>query len=172
VTTDYADSGLSIQAAMVDRFKKAQKQGERPDHILWAGLRIVTADSIPVPSAGTVRSEFLSAKGDVEQGFDLKVDGWLTLQGGEKVALLRTWNDPRYAPNVEYPFRSRDGSLRTWNVYKMKYRDGREVEEKWTGNAGMWVEIVSERERIYHCSHGAASPPDFESLVFKITVNG
>ena len=56
-------------------------------------------------------------------------------------------------------------------VYKMKYSGGQVVEEKWTENAGMWVEQISPNERIYHCSDGMAHPPDFESLVFKITIS-
>ena len=52
----------------------------------------------------------------------------------------------------------------------MQYASGQQVEEKWTENAGMWIEEISPTERIYHCSHGMAHPPDFESLVFKITI--
>jgi hypothetical protein len=52
-----------------------------------------------------------------------------------------------------------------WNVYKMRYLGGKQVEEKWTENAGFWVEEPSDHSYILHCSHGAATPPDFESLV-------
>ncbi len=57
-----------------------------------------------------------------------------------------------------------------WNVYRMIYAGGLVVEEKWTENAGMWIEQDAPHERIYHCSHGMADPPDFESLVFKIGI--
>ncbi len=167
---DYADSGLTIQYAMLDHIKRFPDKSLRPDYILWDGLRIKTADALTVPPQGRVRGEFLSSKGDVEQGFDLKIEGWFRLENGERVSLLRTWNDSRYELFVEYPFQSKDGRLWVWNVYKMRYEGGQVVEEKWTENAGMWVQEVSPTERIYHCSHGMAHSPDFESLVFKITI--
>jgi hypothetical protein len=52
----------------------------------------------------------------------------------------------------------------------MRHTRGQVVDEKWTGNSGMWVEEVSSNERIYHCSHGMAPKPDFDSLVFKVTI--
>jgi hypothetical protein len=168
---DYADSGLTIQYAMLDHVKRFPDKRQRADHILWNGRQVKTADALAVAAHGVVRGEFLSSKGDVEQGFDLKLDGYLYLEEGEKVPLLRTWNDLRYESFVEYPFQSNDGRIWVWNVYKMKYAGGQVVEEKWTENAGMWVEESSPHERIYHCSHGMAHPPDFESLVFKITIN-
>jgi len=168
---DYADSGLTIQYAMLDHFKKFPDKSQRPDYILWGGLRIKTSDSIAIPRHGVVRCEFLSSNTKVEQGFDLSLDGWLRLKEGEEVSLLRTWNDPRYESLVEYPFQSNDGQLWVWNVYKMSYPSGQVVEEKWTENAGMLIDEISPTERIYHCSHGMAHPPDFESLVFKITIN-
>jgi hypothetical protein len=167
---DYADSGLTIQYAMLDHFKRFPDKSQRPDYVLWAGHQVKTGDALAVPRQGFVRCEFLSSKGDAEQGFDLKLDGWLRLEKGEQVSLLRTWNDARYERFVEYPFQSNDGLLWVWNVYKMKYPGGQVVEEKWTENAGMWVEEISPAERIYHCSHGMAHPPDFESLVVKITI--
>lgn len=171
IQRDYARSGLTIQAAFVDQFKRFPDKRQRPRWILWDGLRIVTADAIEVPNKGIVRAEFLSRTDEVEQGFDIKVDGWLQLARGERVSLLRTWNDSSFENSVEYPFLAKDGRLRVWNVYKMRYPAGQVIEEKWTENAGMWVEALSPTERIYHCSHGMAHRPDFESLVFKITVN-
>lgn len=155
---------------MLDQAKQFPDKRQRPPYILWNGLNVTTADSITVPAMGIVRGEFLNSKTGIEQGFDLKIDGWIELQGGEKVSLLRTWNDPKYESFVEYPFHSRDGRLRLWNVYKMRYPGGQIVEEKWTGNAGFWVEATADLERVYHCSHGMADSPDFESLVFKISV--
>jgi hypothetical protein len=167
---DYAGTGLTIQYAMLDQAKRFPDKNTRPKFLLWGGLRINTAGSISVPREGVVRGEFLSRKTDVEQGFDIKVEGWIQLAGGERVSLLRTWNDPRYVPTVAYPFYAKDGLLWVWNVYKMKYGGGQIVEEKWTGNAGFWVEKINEMERIYHCSPGMADPPNFDSLIFKIIV--
>jgi hypothetical protein len=168
---DYANSGLTIQGAMLDLIKRFPDKNNRPNYILWNGRQILTGDSLAVPAHGVVRVEILSSKGDVEQGFDLKLDGWIRLKKGETVSLLRTWNDPRYEAFVEYPFQSNNGRLWVWNVYKMRYPGGQIVEERWTENAGMWVEVTSSTERVYHCSHGMAHPPDFESLVFKIAIN-
>ena len=167
---DYADSGLTIQYAMLDHFKRFPDKRLRPRHILWNGLRVTTSDGIAAPKDGRVRAEFLKSVGDVEQGFDIDVKGWLQLADGKKVKRLRTWNDPRLQPTVEYPFHTTDGFIWVWNVYKMRYPGGQVVEEKWTGNAGFWIEEASKTERIYHCSHGMANPPDFGCLVFRITL--
>ena len=167
---DYANSSLTIREALLDRAKRFPGKAERPEHILWKGLTVTTGDAFRVPREGVVQGEILFSKGELEQGFDLKLDGWLRLENGDKVSSLRTWNDPRYEAVVEYPFQSKDGRLWVWNVYKRHLPDGRAIEEKWTENAGLWVESISEKERIYHCSHGFLYPPDFESLVFKITI--
>lgn len=167
---DYGKSGLTIQDAMNDHATRFPDKKTRPRFLHWNNLRIWTSDSIPVPQRGIVRAAFLAAKGDVEQGFDIKVDGWFELAMGEHVPHLRTWKDEKLEDVVEYPFFSNDGQLWVWNVYKMRYPGGQTVDEKWTGNAGFWVEPISERERIYHCSHGMAAHPDFESLRFKVMI--
>jgi hypothetical protein len=169
---DYAQSGLTIQSAMKDHARRFPDKRTRPRYILWGGLKIMTADAIQVQQSGIVRAQFLRARSDVEQGIDLSIEGWLRLGGGEQVTLLRTWADPRLESGVEYPFHSNNGQLWTWNVYKVHYPGGQIVEEKWTGNAGFWVEKLSETDRIYHCSSGGIDPPDFESLVYHVTVLG
>lgn len=78
--------------------------------------------------------------------------------------------DDRYEDIVEYPFASDTGRLCVWNVYTHQLPNGDWREGKWSGNAGLWVEYLSPQERIYHCSHGALERPDFDSLVFKVTV--
>lgn len=167
---DYLDSGLTIQDAMLDHFKRFPDKRQRPGHILWGELEVRTSDCLTVPAHGVVQGEILSSKGDVRQGFDLKIDGWLWLANRDKVSLLRTWDDPQYDPVVEYPYHSKDGKLWIWNVFIRSLPNGQQVEEKWTENAGMWVDEVSKNKRIYHCSHGLLYPPDFESLVFKIEI--
>lgn len=167
---DYADSGLDIQSAMVDHVRTFPDKSERPDHILWDGVEVKTSDAVRVPETGVVRATFLSATADVEQGFDLKVDGWLELAGGERVPLLRTWKDERYEDTVSYPFLARDGLLRFWNVFKREWPNGTASEEKWTGNAGFWIEQPSDGVRIYHCSHGVSASPDFESLLVRLEI--
>ena len=167
---DYAELGVTIRTAMLVAGKERPPSRDQPLAIKWGGRLVRTVDVLSVPDAGVVRGEFLAVRGDPEQGFDIKVNGGIRLANGEKVELLRTWNDERFEPVVEYPYFSQDGYLRVWNVYKMRYRGGQVVEERWTENAGMWVEEVSPTDRIYHCSRGMVYPPDFESLVFRITV--
>lgn len=168
---DYANTRLDIQYAMIDHAKRFPDKTTRPQYLLWNGRRIWTSDHIAAPQCGVVRAEFLFAESPPRQGFDLKIDGgWLELAAGEHVPLLRTWKDDRYEDIVEYPFYCPDGRLWVWNVYEMTYGGGQRVEEKWTGNAGLWVEHISDRERIYHCSPGMANPPNFDALVFKISI--
>ncbi len=168
---DYATRGVSIQAAMLDRVKRHPDKATRPDDILWAGHRVRTGDRLSVPGRGYVRAEILSATSDLAQGFDLKVGaGGLVLSGGERVKVLRTWHDPELEPVVEYPFVSGDGAMWVWNVYRLSFPNGATREEKWTGNAGFWVEQRSPMDFIYHCSHGLCEPANFASFVFRVSV--
>lgn len=166
---DYASSGLTLQQAMVAHAKRHPDKKNRPDTILWDNRRVRTSDLIHVPNEGIVRLEFLTSSQTTRQGVDLKVDGWIELKGEEHVPLLRTWQDERLQDVVEYPFFTKNGLLWTWNVYEMTYPGGQKIEEKWTENAGIWLEAIGENERIYHCSHGMASSPDFDSFVYKVT---
>ncbi len=170
-TKDYAQSGLTIRAALIDQHHRFPDKAKRPKHLMWAGLRVVTADSWQIPLSGMVSAQFLSSPSEVEQGFDLDVDGGFKLQSDEWVHPLRTWYDRRFKDRAEYAFRAIKGPLWVWNVYKMNYENGRTVEEKWTENAGMWVEELSNEERIYHCSPGMSVKPDFRSLVFSVKVS-
>lgn len=169
---DYSVSGLTIQQAMVAHVKRYPDKKSRPETILWGTRRVRTSDFIHVPSEGVVRLEFFPSSQAIRQGVDLKVDGWIELAAGKHVPLLRTWQDERFEDVVEYPFFARDGLLWTWNVYESTYPGGQKVEEKWTENSGFWVELNGENERVYHCSHGGVSPPDFDSFVYKLTIKG
>src|SRR5262245_10171317 len=164
---NYEESGLDIQHAMLDQAKHSKVI---PPTIMWGDKLVKTADVLIVPPTGIVRGEFIRSDDKIEQGFDLRIDGYFLLPNAERVPLLRTWYDPQLHCVVEYPYESRDGRIHVWNIYKMTYPGGQVVEEKWTGNAGCWVEEQGPREKIYHCSHGSANPPDFESFVFKISV--
>jgi hypothetical protein len=164
---------ITIQAAMLDHVRRFPDKASRPPHIIWNGLHIMTADAVSVPPDGFVEAELLHVREDLaQQGFDLKVNGWFQLAGGEHVDLLRTWCDPRYEDAVRYSFHSADNVLWVWNVYQERLPNGQVLEEKWTGNAGFWVERASEQERIYHCSPGPLAVPDFEALVFRILISG
>jgi hypothetical protein len=170
---DYASSGLTIREAMLDvGGRQAWSQRERkPLSVLWAGRRIQTADRLSVPTTGRVRLEFLRRRTDVRQGCDLKMAGGCRLADGTLVPVLRTWFDPDL-PDVEaYDYLARDGVLFTWNVYEVR-RGSDVVAEKWTENAGFWVEPLAPLDRVYHCSPGMVWPPDFDGLVYRLTVSG
>ena len=168
---DYAGSGLDIQAAMVDQVRRFPDKRMRPAFLLWDGVHVRTADAIHVPQEGMVTATVVSVESDVRQGFDLKFDdGWLELADGERVPLLRTWRDRRYEDTVTYPFVSRDGLLWFWNVFERTWPDDAVTEEKWTGNAGFWVERPEEYRRVYHCSHGLGERPDFGALIVEIRI--
>lgn len=167
---DYAVCGLTLREAMLAHVKRHPDKKSRPETIRWGNRRVRTFDWIPVPREGIVRLEFLTLSQAIRQGVDLDIDGWIELAGGERVPLLRTWQDDRFEDVVEYRFFAKDGFLRTWNVYEMTYPGGQKVEEKWTENAGFWVEANGENERVYHCSHGMAASPDFNSFVYKLTI--
>jgi len=167
---DYADSGLKINCAVQHQMLRFPDKSLRPDHILWNGRAVKIYDWVDVPRTGIVRFEFISAKEGIAQGFDAKLDGWFELEKMERVPLLRTWKDDRYEDAVEYPFVSRDGKMGIWNIYKETLPNGEVIEDKLGGNSGFWVELISKYERIYHCSPAMLDPPDFEALVFKLSI--
>jgi hypothetical protein len=168
---DYAQTGFTISEAMIDLSTRYPDKDVRPDHVVWGGLLIKTADCSSVPTRGILKLDILSRKTEVDQGVDLNIkDGAFRLRGGEEVSLLRTWADDRYEDSVEYPYYSKSGRLHVWNVYKIKLPNGIIREEKWTGNAGFWIEIIDKYKRIYHCSDGSAKIPDFSSFIFRVVV--
>lgn len=169
---DYATTGMDIQSALVDRMSRYPDKNTRPDHILWGGLEVTTLQWLTVPKTGRITITLLDWKGDVEQAVDAKAEkGHLFLENGEKVELLRTWCDPRYEPVVSYPYTTKTGRLYVCNAFKRQWQNGRTVEDRWTGNAGFWVEKLSELDRIYHCSHGMTPRPDFTLLTFRATIS-
>lgn len=168
---DYSKTGVTIQRAMIDFANRHPDKKRRPDHIIWNGLKIKTSDMITLPVHCNLQLEFLSSAETPNQGFDIKVyDGWIELKDRKKVELLRTWNDPVYEPIVTYKIYAAKRKIGVWNSYRMKYPGGRIVEERWTENAGFWVEKLSESCRVYHCSPGWCHPPDFEQMIVKLSI--
>ncbi len=167
---DYSKSGLDVKQAMLDHCRRFPDKARRPDHIVWDGHEVRTVDWFAVPGQGTVRFEFISALESIEQGIDAKLDGWFELAQKERIPVLRTWKDDRYENVVEYEYLSRDRRMGIWNVYREGLPNGQMREDHWSGNAGCWVEKVRENERIYHCSPGMLNPPDFEALIFRVTI--
>jgi hypothetical protein len=170
---DYASTGLSIQQSMLDKIKRFPDKKSRPKYIIWNGLHVQTYDWWSVPKTGVVQIEFLDSTRDPEQGMDVSVEnGGIRLASGEMIPVLRTWRDDRYEDIVEYEYVTGTGRLCVWNVYKVEYRAGGITEEKWTSNAGFWVENLSNISKVYHCSPGLIDKPNFSGLVFKVTVTG
>ncbi len=168
---DYAASGMEIQYAMLDHHKRFPDKSLRPDYILWGGKNVKIYDWWTVPQNGRIKIELIEAKGEVEQAADVKIeDGHLTLIDGTEVPLLRTWADSRYENVIEYPYFSKAGRLCVNNVFKRVFPNGIVREDK-DGNRGFWVEDVSPLDRIYHCSHGMVSVPDFSLFRFRVTVS-
>ncbi len=170
---DYATKGLSIRRAFTDATQKAgplPKPLRTPLSVRWGEHDIVTADVFEVPPTGRVRLEFLEVDTDVRQGADIQVHPGCELEDGSHVPLLRTWYDPDLPAEVEYEFIAQDGLMRTCNVYEVT-RAGEIHAERWTENAGMWIEEVDRLDRIYHCSHGIPdSSASFGALVYRITI--
>lgn len=167
---DYEPSGLPIQRAMLDAVKTASQKNGGPPRIRWGVYEIQTSDCLIVPSKGRIRITFLSSRAGLRQGVDIKVNGHIYLVDGSAVETLRTWRDPKYEDTVEYEFSSLDRMLRVWNVYEVRHESNKIEESKWTDNAGFWIEEGLNGSKIYHCSAGPCDPPDFEALVFELTV--
>lgn len=167
---DYSTTGLSITRAMIDDYERHPRRPNGPGCIRWGPLFIQQSDRFPAPNAGIVEAEFLEARSAVKQGFDLKVDRWIQLEMGERISVLRTWKDDKYENFVSYPYESREGAIWIWNVYERILPNGCRTEEVREGNCGFWIEHKSDTERVYHCSHGQATPPDFDMLVFAVRV--
>lgn len=168
---DYAESGLSIRAAFLDDAKLFPRQ-RRPENnfILWGGAIVRTSLQWTVPKAfGLIRIQFKKRSLGPRQGFDVKIDGGALISStGERFPHLRTWADEKYEDVLEYAFDAPDKSVWLWNCYELHLPNGIMREEKWTENAGFWVEKLGEQCVVLHCSHGGAVPPDFESLVVQV----
>lgn len=169
---DYARDGIDIQTAMVRDVEDFPSHFRRPRQIAWDGEPLWTSFEIAVPEEGRFRVEFLSVARESLQGVDVDVeDGGITLPSGKSVKTLRSWHDPRYEPAVEYPYHSKSGSLKVWNVYHWTWPKGLTTEERWTGNAGFRVEKEGGGCWVFRCSDGPSTPPDFGRLVFRLSIS-
>jgi hypothetical protein len=168
---DFGADGIDIQTAMIRHVQAYPDRANQPRSINWDGQNVWTSFDVVVPEEGRFRVEFLSEAREPSQGVDVKVErGAIMLPGGERVQTLRTWHDPCYPDVVEYPYKSGTGILKVWNVYHRSWPDGRTTEEKWTGNAGFVVEQEAESRWIFRCSSGPSKSPDFNQLVFRLSV--
>lgn len=170
---EFGGSGLDIQTAMVRQALAHANPATRPRHILWNGLEIWTSFDLAVPRSGRFQLEFLSPPRVPPQGVDVKVEaGRVVLDGADPVQTLRTWHEWKYDPVVQYRFESKVGLVKVWNVYRREWPNGRTTDEKWTGNAGFAVESEASCQWLFRCSHGGAPAPDFDQLVFRMSVFG
>jgi hypothetical protein len=128
-----------------------------------------TADVFDTPPGGTVKIEFLQRKYDFRQGMDISVSEGIILADGARIPVLRTWNDPEYEDVLQYEFLSPDRKISVWNVHEDANAMGTCWPAKRGGNAGFWLEIDG-NQRTYHCSAGPCAAPDFEALVFRVTL--
>lgn len=168
---DYAESGLTIQYAMLEHVRANPNRNARSDYILWSGRAVRTSLRLQVPSTGRFRIEFLSPPRDLAHGVDVKAEkGSILLPGGKAAGLLRTWHDPRDQNVVEYPYDTPAQSLYVWNCYYVPWPAGGVTEERMTGNAAFWIEKEDVQSTIFHCSPGPAATPDFEHLVFRFVI--
>ena len=164
----YSSNETTIQSAMIDMVKSFPDKETRPESIIFDGTKVTTGLWVSVPTHFNIKLEFMS-EADQNQGVDMKPDkGYLKLSDGAKVKLLRTWHDPKFEKVVEYKGVSKSGRIFITNVYKIE-QFGEIREEKWTGNAGMAIDKLSSEELIFNCSPGYKNPPDFSSLIFRIT---
>lgn len=163
---DYEGVLPTIQRAMVAESKRRKRASGGPGSIVWGGKRVFTSYVLVVPPRGRLSLELIRAQAPLRQGVDLKMKGGCILADGSVVPVLRTWFDPELEDRVEYDYVANDGRIATWNVYEVKTKTGR-FELNREENAGMWVEERSATNVVYHCSHGRAYPPDFESLVYR-----
>lgn len=137
----------------------------------WGDKLVALAIQLHVPTVGHIRYSIEHGPGDATVGFDLEPNaGWIMLEDRSRLKALRVWDDRQYEPSEEYGFSSSSQSLFVWNVYRTPLPHGQFREEKWTENAGMLVDAVSEDTIRLHCSPGFSKSPDFENLVFSITV--
>jgi hypothetical protein len=172
--TDYRLTDLSIRRAFVEATEEygRPRPATEPAAIRWGDRDIVVGDILQVPERGRFRLQLISKADEPRQGADVDVGpGKITLPRGQAVALLRTWFDEEYEDVVEYEYESPRGLMRTCNVYEMKLGHNL-VEDRWGDFAGMWIEELGPGDRIYHCSQGLSDPPNFNDLVYRLTVTG
>ena len=165
---DFEPTARSIHAAMLSHGKSQATKGKALA-IRWGDRVVRTADRFEVTSNGKIKIEFLRRAYEFRQGLDIKVSDGIVLADGTRVPVLRTWNDPEYEDVLEYEFASPDNTMAIWNVYEETNPAGTKFPAKWSGNAGFWVDVAG-NQRTYHCSAGPCSPPDFEALVFRVTL--
>jgi hypothetical protein len=168
---DYAQTGLSIQDAMLHRNHIDRLRGRpvvTPPIVTWGPFLVRTGDVITgIPERGVVRLSVVSAAPGYRQGVQLVApQGRLALDGARPGIEFVMWVDAG-VEGVTLDYESPSGALLVTNVYEIP---GLDRVGKWSENAGMWVEQNSLVERTYHCNCYATTPPTFDDLVFRLVV--
>jgi len=174
---DYSSTGLSLRRAFVEARNAYGREHPtpltEPFSILWDGRDIIAGDILRVPRTGRFRIDFVSCRPTALHGIDIDIPrGSIVFKGGEISPTLRAWYGSWYEPElewVEYPYHAPEGWLRLTNVCE-RARGDKKVVERWTGNAGMFVQRHEAHHHVYHCSHADSSPPNFEDMVFALTL--
>ena len=165
MTIDYANSGLTIQQAIVQEAKRIGK-GEGRGSVLWQGLRVQAFCWMEIPSDGEVKIELVRYKRDDWIGIDLRFEG-----GGVKgqhgwINRLRTWASSDFDDSVSYQYTSL-GRVSVSIVSKVRFPNGRSSVESLTGNSAFYFERLGS-EIVGHASHAQSVPPDFDFLEFRL----
>ncbi|MEV4659074.1 hypothetical protein [Micromonospora sp. NPDC049301] len=169
---DYASTGLTISTGLLDVSKRNQRLRRPPVLPLtlkWGLLAVTTGDAwggLPIES--TLSLTVLAQGAGVKQGIALMAPRGQIRNGadvGSPELILWAGDGRTFTIGCQSPH----GVLQVCNVYE-EAGPGWSRVERWTENAGLWVEWVSETERLYHCNHASTAPPTFDDLVFSVRV--
>lgn len=136
------------------------------------GLSVIQRDKVPITS-GVVTVRFIASRPDSPaQGVQLYAgkDGVIIMSDGSVTERMDIWHRPHLPDNVEHRVYCPDGFLSVHNRYEVHLKDGRVIEEHWTGNAGMTVKQLVGACRRYACSDGFGEFRT-DDLVFDIEWN-
>jgi hypothetical protein len=131
--------------------------------------KIVQGDRWELPGPAVVDVRFVKATVAASQSvrLSIKKPGKIALTDGTLVTAVAIYDDPALPRFARHRIDPKGASLLIYNSYTV-FRAERQLEESWTGNAGMIVTTLSEISRRYECSDGTG---DFDrtNLVFEVT---
>lgn len=143
----FADLDTKYMISLQELFLKS-----RGAPLLRDGKTIIQMDRVPIRSAVVI---VRLLNGWENQGVALKAhSGSILLSDGSNSGLVHIWADNGLSQTVSHSVDCPTGELRVWNIYRTTHPDGSTTEDAWTGNAGMIVDILSDRSRRYRCSDG------------------
>lgn len=124
---DYADSGMTIQQALLDDSKSFPRNGN-PDNsfIVWGGSIIRTALQLKIAKPfGLIRIQFKARAAQPRQGLDVKVEGGaLISERGDRFPHLRTWAEDKYEDVLEYAIDAPTKAFFLWNCFETQLPNG------------------------------------------------